>query len=153
MLLASILLAPDAATIRARVRFALLFIAGCSAGALLLHGLYGINKNQATPSWCLWACAITAALWLLFYGLADVWPQSIAPKFAKPFAIAGSNVLLAYLLSEMHGSALDLADLGGWYSRLARPDLAHAMARSIGCAVVILAVTAGLNRLGFRLKL
>jgi len=27
------------------------------------------------------------------------------------------------------------------------------MARSIGCAVVILAVTAGLNRLGFRLKL
>jgi len=24
------------------------------------------NKNSATPSWCLWACAFTAALWLLF---------------------------------------------------------------------------------------
>ncbi len=153
MLLASILLAPDATTIRARARFALLFIAGCSAGALLLHGLYGINKNRATPSWCLWACAITAALWLLFYFLADVRPQSIASKFAKPFAMAGSNVLLAYLLSEAHGSALDLLGLDGWYFRLATPDLAHAMARSIGCAVVILAVTAGLNRLGFRLKL
>lgn len=153
MLLASTLLVPDAATIRARVRFALLFIAGCSAGALLLHGLYGINKNQATPSWCLWACAITAALWLLFYLLADVRPQGLNAKLTKPFAIAGSNVLLAYLLSEMHGSALDLLGLGGWYSRLAQPDLAHAMARSIGCAVVILAVTAGLNRLGFRLKL
>jgi heparan-alpha-glucosaminide N-acetyltransferase len=153
MLLASILLTPEAATLRARVRFSMLFIAGCSAGALLLHGLYGINKNQATPSWCLWACAITGALWLLFHFLADVRPQSIASKLAKPFAIAGSNVLLAYLLSEAHGSALDLVGLGGWYYRLAQPDLAHAMARSIGCAVIILAITAGLNRLGFRLKL
>ncbi len=153
MLLASILLAPDATTIRPRVRFALLFIAGCSAGALLLHGLYGINKNQATPSWCLWACAITAALWLLFYFLADVRPQGLPAGLAKPFAIAGSNVLLAYLLSEMHGSALGLLGLDGWYFRLAQPDLAHAMVRSIGCAIVILAVTAGLNRLGFRLKL
>ena len=153
MLLASILLAPDAATIRARVRFALLFIAGCSAGALLLHGLYGINKNQATPSWCLWACAITAALWLLFYLLADVRPQGPSTKLTKPFAIAGGNVLLAYLLSEAHGSALELVGLGGWYTRLATPDLAHAMARSVGCAVIILAITAGLNRLGFRLKL
>jgi heparan-alpha-glucosaminide N-acetyltransferase len=153
MLLASILLTPEAATLRARVRFSVPFIASCSAGALLLHGLYGINKNRATPSWCLWACAITGALWLLFHLLADVRPQSIASKIAKPFAIAGSNVLLAYLLSEAHGSALALAGLGGWYYRLAQPDLAHAMARSIGCAVVILALTAGLNRLGFRLKL
>ncbi len=153
MLLASILLTPDATTIRARGRFAVLFIAGCSAGALLLHGLYGINKNRATPSWCLWACAITATVWLLFYFLADVRPQRIASKVAKPFALAGSNVLLAYLLSEAHGAALELVGLGGWYARLAEPDLAHAMARSIGCAVAILAVTAGLNRLGFRLKL
>ncbi len=153
MLLASILLTPEVTTIRARGRFAVMFIAGCSAGALLLHGLYGINKNRATPSWCLWACAITAALWLLFYFLADVRPQNVASKFAKPFAIAGGNVLLAYLLSEMHGAALDLVGLAGWYYRLAQADLAHAMARSVGCAVVILAFTAGLNRLGFRLKL
>ena len=153
VLLGSILLAPDVTTIFGRTRFALLFIAGCSAGALLLHGLYGINKNRATPSWCLWACAITAALWLLFYFLADVRPQGLAAKFAKPFAIAGSNVLLAYLLSEMLPSALDLFGLGGWYSRLAQPDLAHAVARSIGCAVAILAITAGFNRAGFRLKL
>jgi len=153
MLLASLLLAPETSTVRARVRFTLLFIAGCSAGALLLHGLYGINKNQATPSWCLWACAITAALWLLFYFLADVRPQSVASKFAKPFAIAGGNVLLAYLISEMHWSVFNLLGLDGWYSRLATPDLAHAMARSIGCAIVILALTAGLNRLGFRLRL
>jgi predicted acyltransferase len=153
LLLASVLLAPDLTTTGARTRFALLFIAGCSAGALLLHGLYGINKNSATPSWCLWACAITGALWLVFYFLADVRPQGLSAKFVRPFVLAGGNVLLAYLLSEMLPSALDLFGLDGWYSRLAQPDLAHAMARSIGCAVVILAVTAGLNRTGFRLKL
>jgi predicted acyltransferase len=153
MLLASILLSSDLTTIRARTAFTLLFIAGCSLGALLLHGLYGINKNNATPSWCLWACAITAALWLLFYFLADVRPQGLTAKLAKPFALAGGNVLLAYLLSEMHWSVFNLLGLDGWYSRLAEPDLAHAMARPIGCAVVILAMTAGLNRTGFRLKL
>ncbi len=153
MLLASILLSSEFSTIRARTAFTLLFIAGCSAGALLLHGLYGINKNNATPSWCLWACAITATLWLLFYLLADVRPQGLTAKLAKPFAIAGGNVLLAYLLSEMHWSFFNLVGLDGWYSRLAQPDLAHAMARSIGCALVTLAITAGLNRVGLRLKL
>ena len=153
MLLASILLSSDAVAVRARTEFTLLFIAGCSAGALLLHGLYGINKNNATPSWCLWGCAITGALWLLFYLLADVRPQGLSARLAQPFAVAGSNVLLAYLLAGMLPSALNLLGLDDWYSRLAEPDLAHALARSLGGAVVILSVTAGLNRIGFRLKL
>lgn len=153
MLLASILLSSDLSTTRARTEFTLLFIAGCSAGALLLHGLYGINKNSATPSWCLWACAITGALWLVFYFLADVRPQGLSAKLVRPFAIAGSNVLLAYLISDVYWALFSLLGLGDWYSRLAEPDLAHAMGRSIGLAVVILALTAGLNRLGFRLKL
>src|SRR6185436_8642256 len=95
LLLASILLAPDLPGVWPRVRFTLLFIAGCALGALILHRVYGINKNSATPSWCLWACAITAALWMLFYLLADVLPLRWA---TRPFAIAGHNVLLAYLL-------------------------------------------------------
>jgi hypothetical protein len=72
---------------------------------------------------------------------------------AKSLAVAGQNVLLAYLLSEMLPSALDLLRLGDWYGRLAGPDLFHAVARSAGCGVVILCLTAGVNRLGFRLKL
>ncbi len=153
LLLASILLAPDVTTIRAPHQIHRAVHRRLLRGALLLHGLYGINKNSATPSWCLWACAITGALWLFFYFLADVRPQGLGAKLAKPFALAGSNVLLAYLISEMVPSALDLFGLDGWYSRLAEPDLAHAMARSIGCAIVILAVSVGLNRIGFRLKL
>lgn len=62
VLLASVLVAADTGTVWARVRFAILFVSGCAIAALLLNGLYGINKNSATPSWCLWSGAITAAL-------------------------------------------------------------------------------------------
>lgn len=148
LLLASILVAPDTESVGSRSRFTLLFIAGCSVGALLLHGLYGINKNAATPSWCLWACAITAAIWLLFYLLSDVLRLG---WLARPFSIAGQNVLLAYLLHNAMYPTLELLHLDEWYFRLAQPDLIHAVARSAGCAVVILALAAVLNRAGFRL--
>jgi heparan-alpha-glucosaminide N-acetyltransferase len=150
VLLGSILVAPDLATVRGRAWFTSLFIAGCASGAWLLHGLYGINKNSATPSWCLWACAITAFLWLAFYFVCDVWPQN---WLAKPWAAAGQNVLLAYLLSNLMVPALDWSGLNGWYARIAEPNLACAMGRSIACAVLLLSLTAALNRIGFRLKL
>lgn len=149
-LLASILLTPDTASVRHRLRFTILFIAGFAAAALLLHGLYGINKNSATPAWCLWACAITASVWLGFYCICDVRPM---PRLTKVFAISGENVLLAYLISEMWPSTVDLMGLGGWYSRLAEPNLACAIARSGGLAVLILATAARLNRSGFWLRL
>jgi predicted acyltransferase len=97
LLLATILVTPETASTGSRIRFTLWFIAGCAAGALLLHPLYGINKNAATPSWCLWACAITAALWLIFHGLCEF---RLTRPIAKPLAAAGGNVLLAYLISE-----------------------------------------------------
>lgn len=150
LLLATILLAPDTSTVWSRTRFTLLFIAGCAAGAWLLHGIYGINKNNATPSWCLWACAITAAVWLFFYLLCDVSPLWFT---ARPLAVAGQNVFLAYLISEMLPSTIDLLHLNDWYCGLAEPNLAHAVARSAGCALVILCLTAALNRVGFRLRL
>lgn len=150
ILLATILITPDTSTVRARTRFSLLFIAACAAGAMLLHGLYGINKNNATPSWCLWSCAITAAIWLVLYFLTDVRPVGF---ISKPLSIAGQNVLLAYLLSDLLPSAIDWLQWWGWYGGLANSNLACAIARSAGCAIFLLAVTAGLNRLGFRLKL
>ncbi len=150
MLLASILLAPDTTTVRARIRFTLLFMGGFAAAALLLNPLYGINKNNATPSWCLWSCAITALFWLAFYWMADIQHVGL---IAKPFSTAGQNVLLAYLLSEMLPSALSVLHFGGWYGHLAESNLACAMARSTVCAAVILVTTALLNRAGFRLKL
>ena len=131
------------------MRFALLFIAGFAAAAWLLTGLYGINKNAATPSWCL-CPPITAALWLVLYYACDI---ARVPALPKLLAIAGQNVLLAYLLSEMLPSLLELIGLDSFYDQLAAGGLFQAIARSAGCAVAILAVTAGLNRIGFRLRL
>jgi heparan-alpha-glucosaminide N-acetyltransferase len=149
-LLATILLTPDTATPAVRVRFIGAFVLVCSAAALLLHRPYGIDKEDATPAWCLWACAITATLWLILYLLGDVWHRS---RIVRPLAIAGQNVLLAYLLSQGVPNWLDLAHLGPWYDRLALPMLANAIARSATCALVVLIATALLNRRGFRLKL
>lgn len=153
LMLGTILITPETRAHGSRIKFTLWFIAGFTFAALLTTGLYGISKNNATPAWCLWSSAITAVLWLVFYLWVDVRPQSGIAKAAKPLAIAGQNVLLAYLLSEMMESVLDLIHLGDWYGGLAEHTLAGAIARSTGCGVVVLAITAGLNRIGFRLKL
>jgi predicted acyltransferase len=150
MFLACVLVNPDMRDNRSPARSAMLFIAGCSAGALLLDGLYGISKNAATPSWCLWACAITAGFWLVLHLLCETRAGRL---LAAPLSLAGRNVLLAYLLSNMLWFVLDLLSLGDWYGRLAEPHLANAVARSAGVAAILLSFSVLLNRLGFRLKL
>jgi heparan-alpha-glucosaminide N-acetyltransferase len=152
VLLASILADPKAITTWARTKFTLLFAGGFAAGAWLVQGLYGISKNNATPSWCLWSCAITGVLWLLFYYLADARPNSAGSKIAEPLRIAGQNVLLAYLISEMFPEFLSLVHWDDWYDQLARPDLLHAVTRSAACAVFILLITVCLNKVGFKLR-
>jgi len=150
VLLATVLLTPETRSTGSRVKFALLFIASTALAAMVVYKPWGIWKNSATPAWCLWAMSITAALWLLFYLVADASPLR---PIAKPLAVAGQNVLLAYLISEALESYLRLAHLGNWYDRLAGPNLSNAIARSAGCAAVILIFTAIANRVGFRLKL
>ena len=149
LLLGSILVATDMTTLKARARFTFWFVAGCAAAALLLNRSYGISKNSATPSWCLWACAITAALWFVFYLISDVRPVKI---ISRPLALAGQNVLLAYLISEMLPGLLDALHLGDAYGHLAA-NLPSAIARSAFCGMVILLLSTGLNRIGFRLRL
>lgn len=133
-----------------KIRSVCWFIAGFAAAAWLLHGLYGINKNAATPSWCLWSCAITAALWLI----VDTAGNALKPGCQlQPLVVAGQNVFLGYLLSEALPSTLEVLHLGSAYANLAQPTLTHAVARSAGCAFLVLLVSTSLNRLGVFLKL
>jgi predicted acyltransferase len=150
LLLGSMLAAADVTTLTSRARFTFWFAAGCAAAALLLNPLYGISKNNATPPWCLWSCAITAMLWFLFYLVCDVRPVK---PVSRPLALAGQNVLLAYLFSEMLPGLLDVLHLGDWYCSLSEPNLACAIARSAFCGALILLLSVGLNRIGFKLKL
>jgi heparan-alpha-glucosaminide N-acetyltransferase len=149
LLLGSALVATDMAALKARAGFTFWFIAGCAAAALLLNRSYGISKNSATPSWCLWSCAITAALWFVLYLISDVRPVKI---ISRPLALAGQNVLLAYLLSELLPGLLDALRLGDGYGHLAA-NLPSAIARSAFCGVLILLISISLNRIGFRLRL
>jgi predicted acyltransferase len=149
LLLGSILTAADMTSLKARTKFTLWFIAGCAAAALLLNRTYGISKNQATPSWCFWACAITAALWYLFYWICDVRPVTTV---SRPLALAGQNVLLAYLISEMLPGLLEALRLADSYGHLAA-NLSLALIRSALCGVLILLVSTCLNRMGFALRL
>jgi len=72
---------------------------------------------------------------------------------ARPLALAGANVLLAYLLSEMLPSALDLVGLGSAYGRIGELGLPCAIGRSAACGVLILLASVGLNRTGFRIRI
>jgi heparan-alpha-glucosaminide N-acetyltransferase len=165
LLLGTILFAADVATPRSQLRFAAWFVVGFAAAALVVAPplpmfrahppLWGISKNAATPAWGLWSAAAAAAVWMIFHLLGDVWGLR---WLVKPWAIAGQNVLLAYLLSEGLGSWMQWIYVGSWrmsqwYENLGGPDLTHAMGRSIGCGVVLLALTALLNRIGFSVRL
>lgn len=149
LLLGSILMDERMVKLSARATFTGWFIAGGVAAALLLDPLYGIGKNAATPSWCFWACAITAALWYGFYLVCDLHPVE---AISRPLVWAGKNVLLAYLISEMIPSLLEALHLGGFYSLLGS-SLSAAILCSVACSVIILLVSTGLNRLGFILRL
>lgn len=149
LLLGSMLTATDRTSFKARTTFIFWLTAAFSAAALLLNRSYGISKNLATPSWCLWACAITASLWFGFYLISEVRPVK---TISRPLELAGQNVLLAYLISEMLPGLLEALHLSDSYGQLAA-TLPFAIARSTCCAFVILLASTSLNRIGFRLKL
>jgi len=149
LLLGSRLAANDGNPFRARTAFTTWFVLGCSAAALLLNRIYGISKNSATPPWCLWACAITAVLWYLCYLICDVRPVELV---SRPLELAGRNVLLAYLISEMLPGLLAALHLDRFYDGFAA-NLGLAILRSVLCSVLVLVLSTNLNRIGFRLKL
>jgi hypothetical protein len=75
------------------------------------------------------------------------------PRVARPLVLAGQNVLLAYLLSEMLPSVIELLNLGSAYDRLGGANVVTAVARSAGCALLVLAAATLINRAGFRLRI
>jgi heparan-alpha-glucosaminide N-acetyltransferase len=150
MLLSTILMTSNTKKIHARIQFTALFIIAMVLAAVLLNNLYGISKNQATPSWALWSSAITASLWLFFYLICDVKPLKY---IAKPLTMAGSNVLLAYLLSAIYFSFIMTIGLGDWYQNIGQKGVIYAVVRAFSISIILLYCTVRLNHIGFKLKL
>ena len=89
------------------------------------------------------------ALWYVLHLVSDVHSVTLV---ARPFAMAGQSVLLAYLISEMLPGLLDALHFGDAYGHLAA-DLPAAIVRSGLCGLLVLLGSTSLNRIGFRLRL
>lgn len=146
VILSSMMLTDDTKVLAKRIRFTLWFILATTLGAFMLVGLYGISKNLATPSWALFSCAITAALWLILYLATQGFEL-------KALVFAGHNVILSYLLSAIYFSFIINIGLGDTYRQFALIDLNHAIFRALSISLIIVAFTIFLNQKGFRLKL
>jgi predicted acyltransferase len=139
--------ASQATTAGRRIAWTLAFGAGFAAAGLLLRPLWGIHKNDATPSWILCSMGIACAAYAFLYWLVDVkkiarWTTLIAP--------AGSNTLLMYMLPYVFYSVL--AVLGVDYLQTHFCEGWAGVARSAVVAVSLVGATALLTRSGIRLK-
>jgi len=139
---------PDCLPSPARFRSALALIGCSAAGAWLLRPLYGIGKNAATPSWCLWSIAITGSAWLVLHWIIDLKGRE---HHWRLFQYLGNNALFAYILAALAYSAFQTA--GIHYSAIGRIGLLFGLARSFAFSLAISALAAWALRKKFRLKL
>ncbi len=127
-----------------KARAALLYAIILFAAGYALSPL-GISKNRATPTWCLYSCAISLVLFLAIYWLVDVRGWSRWSAFLKP---AGANTLLTYLLPDIFYFAIGLSYAGtqlstGWPGAV----------RAAAFTGLMLAATAILTKLRVRMQL
>jgi heparan-alpha-glucosaminide N-acetyltransferase len=141
----------DVATHRERISWALTFTVGLLIAGFVTDTFEGINKNAATPTWCLWSAALTCAAWVILYLVMDVAGARAWAVIVRP---AGENPLLAYFL---HPILVGLIWVLGLNSRLlgyhssANPYVV--VAGSLGMALVVCLTTGLLGRLGLRVRL
>lgn len=157
----------------ARVRWGLLFGLGLfTAGVLLyqlhgLHTMFTINKNAATPPWCLICSALTVWGWVVLYWLMDVRRQAwighglLTPSGQAPLMAYVLHPLLTYLFA-MAGPHLPLPDPvaapADWYTWLGLDSgrsfwLSAGLYRSVAMALFVCWFAGWLARRGLRLRL
>src|SRR5581483_2284038 len=133
----------------AKMRFAGVFALLMFVGGLLLVRTFGISKNNATPTWCLYCAAITTILWIGLYAVIDV---AGVRFWSIPLAWAGASALMIYILSEFWEILCEHWVHWSWYD-----DLGDTFPRAIWHKVLTaaaLSLVAGvLGRVGVKLKL
>ena len=103
---------------------------------LITDTFEGINKNAATPTWCLWSAALTCLAWMLLYLVIDVAGFQCWTILVRP---AGANPLLAYFLHPIIVALIVVAGLGADYSLIKmRATPMSSMAGSLGNGAVCL---------------
>jgi predicted acyltransferase len=136
---------------RARLGWALTFVAGLFVAGFISDTFEGINKIAATPTWCLWSAALTCLVWVLLYLPLDAAGLRGAALLVGP---AGANPLVAYFLHPIVVEAVGAAGLGGTllpYKGAADPWVV--VGGSLAMAVLVCAAAGLLGRLGLRMRL
>ncbi|QDU32501.1 hypothetical protein KS4_05330 [Poriferisphaera corsica] len=150
-----------------RLSYAFIFASLLAIAGLIAYPSYGINKPQATLSWCLFCSAITVFIWMHLYIIIDLcnykkWTFLVGP--------AGSNPLFAYMLAPVLYKIFSISDkltdpnryspfsLGSesasWFGSqvpLAQPYIG--ITKSIVFAFFVVALTGLIAKRGLRLKL
>lgn len=133
---------------RDKVRWALTFAGFMAVAAWLVRPLYGIDKNAATPSWCLWSSVITCLIWVALYIVIDVRKGG---ALLRPLRYVGGNALFAYLLAPLLIYAMEVAGIP--YQMLGDGAFLVGLGRSIAYALLISACAGYAVRIGMRLRL
>ena len=110
---------------------------------------FGVNKIQATPTWCLLCASLTGLTWAAIYWIMDVRGHQAWSMIVRP---AGANPLMAYILHPMVFLIADLARLRlDFYKDPSLPVFVN----TLGClamAFAIVGLTGLISRLGLRMK-
>jgi heparan-alpha-glucosaminide N-acetyltransferase len=141
----------DVTTHRARLSWACTFAIGLFIAGAITDSFEGINKNSATPTWCLWSAAIATCVWMLLYLVIDVARLQAWTIIVRP---AGANPLIAYFLHPIIAESAGILGLGD--TLMGYRDSASssvAIAGSLGMALVVCLTTALLARVGLRVRL
>ena len=130
-----------------RIALMLLLAAGFMAGGFLLRSAFGINKNAATPTWCLYSASIATLVFVMLYLVVDVIGWTRWSFFLRP---AGASAILAYILPSIVEMALTLANVTWLDTHFNSGN--EAIVRSAVFALLIVAFTGVLMRLHVRLR-
>ena len=134
-----------------RIKWALGFSVGLFLAGAMTYTFAGINKIDATPTWCFWCAALATLLWIALYFVMDVKGWQGWSIIVRP---AGANPLIAYLLHPILLFILSLTGLGASVrAYAASPSAWTAIGGSLAMALVICALTALIAKLGLRIRI
>ena len=136
-------------THRQRLRWAVMYAVGLTLAALMFDPLFGINKIQATPAWCLLCASLTGLTWAAIYWIMDVQGHQGWSVIVRP---AGANPLMAYIL---HPMVFLIADLAGLRLDFYKDPSLPVIVNILGCLAMafgIVGLTSLIGRLGIRMK-
>jgi len=133
---------------KARIIWILIFALMMFVVGFFLRPLYGVSKIYATPSWSLYSAAICCVIYAFLYWLVDLKKIIKWAKFLEP---AGINPLLAYLLPDIFYAIIWIFGINILSEYFGFGIVG--IIRSLVFALVMLGLTAWLNKLQVRLHL